>query len=247
MEFPTLRKIEPEHFHNFTQINLGDGTLLASLRSLSQGRSTVILDNNTEITVKLLNELLTGTPVFSFLADSKKLYYQYASISEKILKDANLAAQMRKIYLELWKEAKRNLNLLFIVNSSIEEATKEIREPRPVADLVTYFYPSHQYSPLFKALELASLFLKPEGEFVMATEYKDISDVFTNLGGGFVVKSGFKERSNDPYLSAYDIAWGQKGHYQVRIKNKGNKLHEHISTMKKGLAFRVVSALGMVR
>lgn len=247
MEFASLGKIEPEHFHNFTQINLGDGTLLASLRSLSQGRSTVILDNSTEITVKLLNELLTETPVFSFLAGNKKLYYQYASISEKILKDPDRTVEMRKIYDELWQKAKHKLDLLSIVSSSIETATKEIKEPRPVADLVTYYYPSHQYSPLFKALELGSLFLKPEGEFVMATEYKDIADIFTSWGGNFVVKSGYVKRNKKPYLSAYDIAWGQEGHYEVKIKNKENGLHQHISSIKKGLVFRVISALGMVR
>lgn len=247
MEYATIGKIEPEHFRNFTQINLGDATMLATLDSLGKGRSVVMLDQNTEVSELLLDELRSGRPAFSFLETEKKYRYEYASIYEKVLKDERLAAEMREVYRNAWRMAKPNLGNLTLIGSSIESAVDELQKPRPVADLITYYYPSPQYSPIFKTFELASMLLKPGGEFIVASENSDVISDFAHYAGKFAVRSGYVKRSGGQYLSAYDIAWGQKGHYEVRIKNIDNQLHTQVSTIKKGAMFRAMSALGMVR
>ena len=246
MENISLAGVEPEMFRQFTQINLGDSTMLATLHSLGRGATTVVLDQNMEAFEGLLHELKNGVPVFGFLKESKRLYYYYASIVEKILNNKALTEEMQRVYEEAWAGAKDNLGSLYVSNSTIEDNVASVDKPKPIADLITYYYPSPATDPVFKALDFAGLFLKPGGEFVVASENKNVTDAFTSLGGEFVTKSGFVKRSG-PYLSAYDIAWGQQGRYEVHIKNKSGRLHEHINTMKSSLAFRVMGALGMMK
>jgi hypothetical protein len=247
MEFASIGQLEREKFSNFTQINVGDATMLTTLQALAQNRSAIVIDQSTDVATNILDELSSGQPLFGFLND-KKYHYQYASISEHVLKDDAATARMNRAYREAWENSQPKLDNLTVINSTIESAVEELRKPKPVADLITYYYPSPVYSPIFKTLELASLLLKPGGEFVVATENEDVMWNFVNYGGDFVTASGYnKRKGNEPYLSAYDVAWGEKGHFEVRIKNRENKLHNHIAGIKKGFAFRAMSALGMVK
>lgn len=247
MELASIGKLERLKSRPFTQINIGDATMLSTLQALGQNRTSVMIDQNQDVALKVLEELSSGRPVFGFL-DDKRYRYQYASISERVLKDDKATERLNRAYREAWKKAQPKLGNLTIINATIENAVGEIKKPKPVADLVTYYYPSPVYSPIFKTLELASLLLKPDGEFIVATENQDVMWDVVRHGGDFVTASGYnKRKGSEPYLSAYDIAWGEKGHFEVRIKNKENKLHEHISSIKKGFVFRAMSALGMVK
>jgi hypothetical protein len=74
----------------------------------------------------------------------------------------------------------------------------------PVVDRVTYFYPSPKFNPRFAALELASMILKPDGIFVVATENHEVMKNFCELSNGFVTQSGYKIRgNNDQFLLWY--------------------------------------------
>ncbi|MFZ6035293.1 MAG: hypothetical protein ACOYUB_04085 [Patescibacteria group bacterium] len=247
MEFGSIGQLEFEKFGKHTQINIGDATMLATLQALGKNRPTIMIDQNTDVARKILEGLSTGTPPFEFLRQ-KKYYFQYASISERVLADKEATARMDRAYRMAWEDAKSHLEKLTIVNSTIEDAVKTLKGKKPVADLITYYYPSRVFSPVFTTLELASMLLKPGGEFVVATENEEVMHDFAAWGGQYVTASGYKKRSaGDPYLSAYDIAWGEKGHFEVRIKNRENKLYEYVSTIKKGFAFKAMSALGMVK
>lgn len=246
MEFKPLWQIEPEHFHGFTQINLGDATLLTTLQALAQNKSAIVLDQNPDVMAELMAELSSGTPVFGFLK-SKKYHYQYACISEDILKNEEMTAKMNHAYQEAWEGAKSRLGNLTFVESTIENAVKELKTQRPVADLITCYYPAPQFSPVLKTIELASVLLKPGGKLVVASENRNLTEDFADYAGRFATKSHYVKRYGGKYLSAYDIDWGEKGHYETQIKNIDNGLYNHVAMIKKNFIFRAMSALGMVR
>lgn len=249
MEYASsIGKIESEHFGEFTQINFADATLLTSLRALSQGRSCIVIDPNERAARNIIEELTSGTPVLDFLYGDKYQQSCYGVILNKIFSDQELTDELRTIYRDLWSKREVNQGSLVFVNSTIEKATQQIKEPLPIADLVTYYYPNNPYidgrGSLFKALQLASLLLKPEGEFVVRSESKRIIEDFKNYGGKFVTKSGYVERNGSDYQSACELALGQFHHYEISIKNIGNELPGYISA-RKGL--RAMAYLGLVR
>ena len=250
MEYASsIGKIEPEHFREFTQINLCDATLMTSLIALSQGRSCIVVDPNGEVARKIINELTSGAPVFNFLYADKDQQNHYGVILEKVFSDQELTDELRAIYRDLWRKRKVNQGPLVFVDSTIEKAVQQIKKPLPIADLITYYYPESPYTkdgrgPLFKALQLASLLLKPEGEFEVRSENKMVINDFKNYAGKFVTKSGYVSRNGSDYQSACELAIGQFGHYEISIKNKGNELPGYISA-RKGL--RAMAYLGLAR
>ncbi len=228
-----------------SRINLGDATLLASLHTIAQGKHAIVIDNNPTATGQILNELDSGVPVFNFLAALPEQRQMYASIDRKVMHDSQRYGQLQMIYRDAWEAAKDNLSLLTCVNADINTLSTE-PSFTPIADEITYYYPSPVYGPRFKALELASKLLKPEGIFTIATENAEVAESFSQLAKPFVTQSGFTLREDSIFLSAYDVAWGQDGHYLVEIKNKGGKLPEHILSIKKGVLFKALSLLGFM-
>lgn len=250
MEYASsIRKIESEHFRDFTQINFADATLLTSLKALSQGRSCIVIDLNGQAAKNIINELTLDTPVLSFLYDDKYQQNRYGVIIDKVFSDEELTKELRTIYRDLWRKREVNQGSLVFIDSTIEKATQQIKEPLPIADLITYYYPDNPYTkdghgPLFKALQLASLLLKPEGEFEVRSESKMVIGDFRNYAGKFVTRSGYVRRNGDDYQSACELALGQFGHYEINIKNIGNELPGYISA-RKGL--RAMAFLGLIR
>lgn len=227
-------------------IHFGDATLLPSLRTLALGKRAIAIDNNPEATTKIIHELESGLPVFSFLKHSIAQSQTYASIELKVLQDEVRAEQLQRVYREAWEKAKNNLHLLTCINADIKSIPTLAL--MPVTDTITYFYPSPRFDPRFATLELASRLLKREGIFTIVTENEEVAQDFTQLTKPFVTRSGFKKREkNEVPLSAYDIAWGQEGHYLVEIKNKGGKLPSHIKEVKSSFTFKALSFLGMVQ
>lgn len=249
MEYASsIRKIEPEHFREFTQINLADATLMTSLRALSQGRSCIVIDSNGQAARNIINELTSDTPVLNFLYDDKYQQNRYGVIFEKVFSDQELTDELRAIYRDLWRKREVNQGSLVFVDLTIEEAAQQIKEPLPMADLITYYYPDNPYTkdgrgPLFGALQLASLLLRPEGEFEVRSESKMVIDDFKNYAGKFVTRSGYVKRNGSDYQSACELAIGQIGHYEISIKNIGNQLPDYISA-RKGL--RAMAFLGLI-
>jgi|GEM_PF-4320810 len=240
--FETLKRMAPG-----LQVNLGDATLLSSLRAVSQGRRVAIIDNNRRSADKIIHELEHGIPVFSFLSASDAERKVYASIDAKVLQDPDRAKLMREVYVGVWEEAKNKLGLLTFVESDIKDAGTYLRDPLFLADQVTYYYPSPVFDPQFPVLELAGLVLKPNGTLTVVSENHEVISNFNDLAGPFVTWSGFEIRGQDEYLSAYDIAWGEDGHYRTVVQNTDGRLAEYIAAVKSGLAFRVMSFLGIVR
>lgn len=108
MEYASsISKIETEHFGGFTQINLGDATLLTS-----------------------------DTPVFNFLYDDKYQQNRYGVIFDKVFSDSELTEELRTIYRELWSKREVNQGSLVFIDSTIEEVAQQIKEPLPIADLL---------------------------------------------------------------------------------------------------------------
>ncbi|KKP61270.1 MAG: hypothetical protein US48_C0042G0003 [Candidatus Levybacteria bacterium GW2011_GWA2_37_36] len=249
MEYASsIRKIELEHFRKFTQINLCDATLLTSLRALSLGRSCIVIDPNERAARNIISELTSDTPVLNFLYDDKDQRDCYNVIIEKIFSDSELTEELRTIYRDLWKKREVNQGPLVFIDSTIEKAAQQIKEPLPIADLVTYYYPDSPYTkdgrgPLFKALQLASLLLKPGGKFEVRSENKRVIDDFRNYAGKFVTRSGFVKRNGKDYQSACELALGQFWHYEISIKNIRNELPGYISA-RKGL--RAMAYLGLI-
>jgi len=222
---------------------------MTSLIALSQGRSCMVIDPNEQAARNIINELTSNKPVFDFLYDDKDQQNRYGVILEKIFSDQELTDELRTIYRDLWRKKEVNQGSLVFVDSTIEKAAQQIKKPFPMADLITYYYPDSPYTkdgrgPLFKALHLASLLLKPEGEFEVRSESKRIIDDFKNYAGKFVTRSGYVKRNASDYQSACELALGQFGHYKISIKNKGNELPEYISARKGLLA---MAYLGLVR
>jgi len=250
MEYASsIRKIEPEHFREFTQINLADATLLTSLRALSQGRSCIVIDQNGRAAINIINELTSDTPVLNFLYDDGYQRDCYGVIFDKVLSDPELTEELRTIYRDLWRKKEVNQGSLVFIDSTIEKAARQINEPLPVADLITYYYPDNPYTkhgrgPLFEALHLASLLLKPEGEFEVRSESEMVIDDFINYAGKFVTESGYVGRNGHAYQSACEFALGQRGHFEISIKNIGNELPDYISA-RKGL--RAMAFLGLIK
>ena len=250
MEYASsISKIETEHFGGFTQINLGDATLLTSLRALSQGRSCIAIDLNEQAARNIIEELTSDTPVFDFLYGDKYQQNRYGVIFDKVFSDSELTEELKTTYRDLWRKKEVNQGSLVFIDSTIEEVAQQIQEPLPIADLITYYYPDNPYTkdgrgPLFKALQLASLLLKPEGEFEVRSESKRVIDDFRNYAGKFTMKSGYVKRNGNDYQSACELALGQFGHYEINIKNIGNELPGYISA-RKGL--RAMAFLGLVR
>ncbi|MCX6730623.1 MAG: hypothetical protein NTZ55_02140 [Candidatus Roizmanbacteria bacterium] len=229
-----------------THIHFGDATLLPSLRTLALGKRAIAIDNNPEATRMIMHELESGLPVFSFLNHSIAQSQTYASIELKVLQDKSRAEQLQRVYREAWEQAKNNLHLLTCIDADIKSIPTSTL--MPVAEKITYLYPSPRYDPRFATLELASCLLKRDGIFTIVTENEEVAQDFSQLAGPFITHSGFKRREkNEEPLSAYDIAWGQEGHYLVEIKNKGGKLPSHIKEVKNSLTFKALSFLGMVQ
>ncbi len=229
------------------QINLGDATLLASLETIALGQRAVVIDDNAEAITQILNELKTNKPVFSFLRYSPDQKKMYASIENRVLQFPNIVGKLQKTYKTVWEKAKKNLQLLTIIDASIENVITRSSTPIPIADEITYLYPSALFNPRFKALELASLLLKPDGTFIVISENSDLIRNFHEYAGNFVISSGYKKRVDDRFLSAYDIAWGQRGHFEVVIKNTDGKLSERLNGVKKSFRFRAMSLLGIIK
>ena len=247
MEYASIGKIEPDHFGRSTQINLGDATLLTSLLALNQNRLSIMIDPNIQAAANLLGELSSGTPVFSFLDDDKHQSELYGCILKNIFDDTDRTEEIRGVYRNLWTEVKNKLDSLILVNSTIENVVKQVKKPFPVADLITYYYPYPQYSPLFKSLELAVLLLKPEGEFEVISESKGVTDAFEKYAGEFVTRSGYVRRIGNGFKSGCELALGRKGHYEINIKNKENLLFNYISSKKNRFGFQAMAFLGFVR
>ncbi|MEK7110211.1 MAG: hypothetical protein AAB876_03235 [Patescibacteria group bacterium] len=246
----SISKIEPEHFRESTKINFVDATLMTSLIDLSQGFGRVIvIDQNGMAARNIIDELTSDTPVFNFLYDDKYQQNCYGVILNKIFSDQELTDELRTIYRDLWRKKEVNQGSLVFIESTIEKAVQQIKEPLPIADFITYYYPDSPYTkdgrgPLFQALQLASLLLKPEGEFEVRSECKSVIGDFKNYAGKFVTKSGYVKRDGNDYQSACELALGQFDHYEISIKNIGNGLPDYISA-RKGL--RAMAFLGLAR
>lgn len=232
----------------YSQVNIGDATHLTSLHTIARGKPAVIIDNNLDGASALLHELETEQPVFSFLSTAKNQREGYASIDRKILQDSEKAREMRDVYKKAWEDAKNNLHLLTMINSSIKDVVDTIKKPVRMADEVTYYYPSAIFNPRFKALELASLILAPGGHFTVVSENSDIIDSFHKFAEPFVTSVGYVLRKGKyEYISAYDIAWGQEGRREIQITNSNGELPVYIANLKKGMIFKALSWAHMIQ
>ncbi len=245
----SISSIESEHFKDLTQINFADATLMTSLIALSHGISrVVVLDPNGQAARNIIEELNSNTPVFDFLYGDISQQNRYGVIYEKIFCDAELTEELRAIYRKLWSKKEVNQGSLIFIESTIEDTLKQIKEPHPMTDLITYYYPDNPYTrdgrgSLFKALQLASLLLKPGGEFKVRSEDKMVIDDFKNYAYKYVTRSGYVKR-NEGYQSACELAIGQFGHHEITIKNVRNELPGYIFS-RKGL--RTMASLGLVK
>lgn len=229
-------------------IHMGDATLYAALNSLQNPSNRVfVLDKNGEPARKLINELSSGIPVFSFLETDRQGQRDYASFVYKVLDDPYWRQTMQEEYTKLWEKASGNMGNLTFVEAPIKQALIDFESPVHLADNVTYHFPSPAFDPRFDAFRLAAHVLRPNGVFTVTTENSNLMEEFRQLGGKFVLTSGRVNRGSRPFVSAYDFAWGKDGHYQVQIKNKDGKLPYYINNLMNTFTFKAMSFLGMVR
>lgn len=234
-------------------VHLGDSTLLAALRTVGAGYRTIVIDPQQTFPHRVIAELQASEQVFSFLASERsKIQNLLASILVKILANPEKNQIMQTAYSQAWQQALANMDLLSYYPHSIEDVLKEIyQKPNgviAVANTVTYHYPSPGYNPLFPALELAARILKPEGQLIVTSESKVVIDDIAQYVRKFVTNNGFVHRGDsDDYVSAYDVAWGEKGHFQVVITNHQGQLPEYILKLKQTHLFRLMKFLRMIQ
>ncbi|NMC36227.1 hypothetical protein GYA49_04230 [Candidatus Beckwithbacteria bacterium] len=230
-------------------INIGDATLLASLRSVCEGHPTIIIDPAIDVATHILEELEGGQDVFGFLNNAKREQRDaYYSIWTS-LKDPDKNKQIQNIYRNLWDKARDRLDLLYFLPITIKQASAQLDGfSSPVADRITYYYPSPGFDPRFWALELAARALKPNGVFLVATENYEVFQKFKSFGKPFIQKSEYVRRKpGDDYVSAYDIVWGTDGYYLVEIINKDGELPNYITKLRRNMFFRLKKILRMIQ
>lgn len=232
------------------EVHLGDATLLATLHSLGEGATAVVLDPQIGVSDQILTELDGGLEIFAFLRTAEEeVATTFSSILTHVLEEPRNNARLQQTYREAWELAQGNLDRGIFLPETIEEALAELGGSKlAIADEVTYHYPSPMFNPIFPALKLAASLLKPDGELVVTTEHEGVRQHFESWGGPFVVKSGYEQRDiNEPPVSAYDVAWGKWGHHQVRLQNRDGELPDYLESMEQGLGFRILTWLGLVK
>lgn len=248
MENASFLGLEFEKSGFFAQINIGDATLLTSLLSISRGKPTVLIDKDPVTTDELMRELSSGIPVFSFLQGSKRLRHEHAVIYRDILSKPDRADELRRLYAELWEAAKPNRNLLHLVPISVEDARFSLSGPKPLADLVTYYYPPPVTGPILATAEFAGLVLTPDGQLDIITESGGVYEDFKTISEGFIVRDEWVRGSQrGAFVSAYDLALGRQGYHHLTIANRNGGYFDQVSKVNRGLGLMGRSIFGRRR
>lgn len=196
--------------YSAVHLHLGDATLLAALRSLSQpGTASIVIDRNTHAMSGLGANLGDGTDFVGTLDNSS----EYRELQDA-LRDGEIRRLIGDAYKKAADAAFQNIESLYLIGGNIEDQSAKY----PFADLVTIFNP-HPRDDLGKILIYAANALKTGGTVEFLTENWMRADEARTYAGRYVTDAGKEDVGSRGFLegSVHDLFLSSKLGYHHRV------------------------------
>lgn len=203
-------------------LHLGDGTLLASLQSLSQTNTgSIVIDRSGNLMENVMDELSHG-PV-QFHSIQKNRYYDSLN---KTMGDEAGRQLVEHAYTHAMNSAKKSISNLYLVQGDITKQPRHL----PFADRVTLYYPGTEIDDHAQLIRYAAAVTKVGGTIEVVGEHRDIMGEYQQVGGSYVASFQRKGRedSKEPFVSAYAIALRNLEQYTLTMVKSDDRMGDVI-------------------